>query len=255
MNSLIASGLAVSGLCIAHYFAKKNEDDYFKAGYRFKFFIANEPVEATEEELDLYSDKLSHYESFVKRYATRDVKVFLPKEGEGEFAAGGDYITVPNGTLLPDSLLDRIFLDKEARELFRKVYSNEKSNEAALLHEVGHIESNHYKKQFLIGIPMVALATVSTMKSLKGNYTLCPVLLSYFLFFTYKILHHEYEADEFAVKNGYGRALIERFKILIEINKKSNSIFCTKYGEDLRDIWHPSLRNRIANIERLMKEQ
>lgn len=138
---------------------------------------------------------------------------------------------------------------------------------AVFAHEFGHAKYHHMIKSLPFGIvrtvlAFAAMAVALNMSGLYGafgfdglNYYMAVTLASVFLWPVTELLdilsngisrRHEYEADAFAAKEGYGKALISALK---RLNKESLSEINPHPLMVLLSYSHPTLSQRIAAIE------
>ncbi len=226
-------------------YKKINNDDYFYSGYRFKFLqIENQFIKP--DELAIYSDNFKKYGDFVKNNTSDDFIVVKSKNSNNNNMSciNGVAISIDSEACLPHSVLERHNIPI--------MYDDEKVVHAVLMHEIGHINNKHCDK--IYAITFVDNCTLLT--ALGCSYTkhiaCLPILLTITSLSIFLHRKWEYEADKYAVDQGYGEQLKLFFNNHIEHNKKSNSIFITPKGNYLKDIYHPFLTSRINRIDNLM---
>lgn len=138
---------------------------------------------------------------------------------------------------------------------------------AVFAHEFGHAKYRHMIKSLPFGIArtVLAFAAMAVALNLSGlygafgfdglNYYMAVTLASVFLWPVTELLDilsngisrkHEYEADAFATREGYGEALISALK---RLNKESLSEINPHPLMVLLSYSHPTLSQRIAAIE------
>jgi Zn-dependent protease with chaperone function len=139
---------------------------------------------------------------------------------------------------------------------------NERHVDAILLHEVYHSANKHTPKKLMMQYPLYYLATAVAV----GAAVTIPMPFSGLLAFwlvnnigniLYNITmgrRHEVKADDFAVQNGYGKELIEAFKLIEDwVSKRVNKTHCGRWCQIMNKIddaidEHPSFEQRIKNI-------
>lgn len=176
----------------------------------------------------------------------KDIKVHVMKnDAPNAFAAGGKYIYLTSGLIR--------FLTK--REIV-----------AVMLHEVGHNEKKHLIKKLAYEYPFYYLI----IYLLTMIHTLTPMFILGYLAFKigiaiaripYNIIigrKHEYDADNYATKHGYGDDLISGFKKFEELLERySKRRQCGRMCKLVERIdraldEHPQFKDRI---ERVLKDQ
>jgi Zn-dependent protease with chaperone function len=187
-----------------------------------------------------YNPKLSDAINTV--LGRKDIRVNIVKDKiPNAFAAGGKTIYLSSG-LLKD------FSDREVI--------------AIMLHEVYHNEKKHIVKKLAYEYPFYYLLTFLIASFISGPLSGLIGLLVFrigrsIIRIPYQITiarKHEYEADSYAVRFGYGDDQISALKKLEDMYRKQMTnmqcdLFCKIYmkiDEALDE--HPSMANRIENI-------
>lgn len=198
---------------------------------------------------------LEEYEDFVRRYCTKNIRVLhrrnLTLDSPGVFASLRESITVPYDIRhSSEDALTEIELDDTS--VFCP-FSNRSQNLALILHEIGHIEHNHYNQRVNLLIIHYVLCLIGLVyEYFIGDYVMNTIVVLYFFFYRYYFIQQEYEADEFVAHMGYGEYLIQHLKMLAKRNSIYGDMFCTSSGENLRDLTHPLICDRIKNIQKVL---
>lgn len=138
----------------------------------------------------------------------------------------------------------------------------ERHIDAILLHEVYHSEKKHTPKKLMVQYPLYYLATaVALTASLTVTIPFTALLVFWLVNNVGNILYnitmgrrHEVLADDFAVRSGYGKELIEAFKRIEDwVSKRVNRRKCGRWCQLMNKIdaaidEHPSFEQRIKNI-------
>jgi hypothetical protein len=252
MISLLSKAVLSAGVGYGAYKYNQKKldlDQYFVSGYNFKFYIGDN-FEFNKEELKAYSDKFKYYGDFIKEHSPKDrnIPVIMFKQRkEGFCTVEGQAIAIPGEALVPASIFPKL---TEAQQKYAT--SCQEHAEASLMHELGHIVHDHTYQRKKMGATMLSMQVFSSFGGWKCVIPTFFVTTSYLLWLN---RHQEYEADAYAVKQGYGPDLIADFEQIAELSKKySNSIFITNSGNYLLDIHHPLLTDRIARMRQLMDQ-
>ena len=240
-KALLSLGI---GCAVYKYMHRKIDlNQYFISGYRFKF-VKGITSDLNEEELQTYSDKFASYGNFVKKHSDIPVVISKHRVHHDFETIWGQAIAIPSVALMPPSVVETF-----PKPYQKYVISSQENAEAILMHELGHVAHDHSEKRIQMGAMMISIQWLCPFG--KWKY-LVPICIVTDLLLLYMIRKQEYEADMYAVNHGYGPDLIKYFEQCIDLNKKTNSIFITASGEDLRDLLHPLLSDRIGRIQQLI---
>ncbi len=224
-----------------------NMSEYFKLdGYKFEEHISNKDI---HDDLKYCSDKLLMYGSIVRTHLP-DVKVGVAYDEcslkNQYLSVGHNIIAIPMISILPDHWKNgEMFKESNGHNL----YNNDNRNMACLFHEIGHIKNQHYDRysRFIILKDTICGGTLFlTLLIASPKIIICvPILFFGLGELAHKAIRrkYEYEADEFATIHGYGKDLVEQFKIFKDIYPG------TSY--EIFDIY-PKLDKRIARIENII---
>jgi len=138
----------------------------------------------------------------------------------------------------------------------------ERHIDAILLHEVYHSEKKHTPKKLMMQYPLFYIATaVALASTLTVTIPFTALLVFWMVNNIGNILYnitmgrrHEVLADDFAVRNGYGKELIESFKLIEDwVSKRVSRTKCGRWCQLMNKIdaaidEHPSFEQRIKNI-------
>lgn len=138
----------------------------------------------------------------------------------------------------------------------------ERHVDAILLHEVYHSAKKHTPKKLMMQYPLYYLATAVAVAATATVAIPFTGLLVFWLVnnignILYNITmgrRHEVKADDFAVRNGYGKELIEAFKLIEDwVSKRVDRSKCGRWCQIVNKIddaidEHPSFEQRIKNI-------
>jgi len=251
-------------------FFKKDEKEYFKPGYRFKYLNFPE-YSLTNEELNKFSDNLEEYDRFAKSYDTELTVVYL-KGGSNaaEVTCLSDKLICVNASqMIPSSAWKNLIsrsLDHNIA-IAHMLYGDKEVNKAIILHEIGHAKLKHsqQRQNYAKGVGVATLIGCGLeFSKVMARFNNIPVLGNYYhrtmIYFglVYIGFHliarrHEYEADAYAAKEGYGNHLIHYFQSSdanIQNMLRFNPIFKIQYMFDV----HPSCARRIEHIRKIMEE-
>lgn len=199
---------------------------------------------------------IREYEDLAKLHSTKKITLLHCKEmsltsGGGVFATAADKIFIPYHVrhASTDSSTEQ---GPNGTYMFTP-HTNKSQNMGMFLHELGHIELNHYNER----VRLLVLLYFLCFAGLVYNYTIGGnvmniILVLYSCFFKYYVISQEYQADEFATHKGYGKILVENLKSFARYNSTHGGIFCTSSGDDLSDTTHPFLSSRIKNIQKVL---
>jgi len=145
---------------------------------------------------------------------------------------------------------------------------NKREQEAVLLHEVYHNKDLHiWKALAATSIFTYMVAYVAIQDIAPGTSYLLAGVLAFIMENSAEILYrrfigrrHELKADDFALKNGYGKDLISAFEKIQELAKRfKTSRPCNTFCQIERKISdaideHPSIQQRINILLKKTKE-
>lgn len=251
-------------------FFKKDEKEYFKPGYRFKYLTFPE-YSLTQEELNHFSDNLEEYDLFAKNYDS-ELTVVHPKGGNdaAEVTCASDKLICVNALqLLPSSAWKNLISTSQDpnMSIAHMMYGDVEVNKAIILHEIGHIKLEHLqqRKNYVKGVAVATLIGCGLeFSKVITRFSNIPVLGNYYhrimIYFglVYIVFHliarqHEYEADVYATKKGYGNRLIHYLQSsdkTVQKMLKSSPFFNIRYIFDV----HPSNIRRIEHIRKVMEK-
>jgi Zn-dependent protease with chaperone function len=236
----VAWGLGLGFLSYKYITYQITKDKYVQPGFEF----SNIPG---LNDLAQMSIKFKWIEQFVKQHSSKDINVIMFKntDTDGWSAPENKYINVDFESLLPRSCYYSLS-DRQRK----RVECDSDAIEAIIMHEIGHIEYNHFNTHKLL-VPAIIATTVSLNLPLKYDIPLSCASIIIYLLIRRK---NEYKADAYAVLNGYGSQLKTSFEISLAYNKEyhNKSMLVTKSGESLSDLTHPFLQNRIKRVDQLM---
>ncbi|AOL16315.1 peptidase M48 Ste24p [Sulfolobus sp. A20] len=112
---------------------------------------------------------------------------------------------------------------------------DEKHINAALAHEVGHLESNHHLK--MLGI-IVLIVILFTFFIIRYPLLILPFIMVVFISQRYLLRRFELNADNFATKIINKDLLID---LIMKYNDKTSTFLST----------HPNIQVRLKNINRI----